>query len=213
MKAEWTRRGPVRTSNPLTEKFEEVSIVGCFLGRRLNFHIPSRVGRPINLGMALSLHLKHVLSSSRMDHSFKLKTLVLFWGSLHEMAWKRGTQNNLPGEIRKGHIKEFLFPSLKKASVSYHLRIFELPDCEERRHSATALVSSKIPECFVPFLVDGTLFIHSHDHPRSVLKVFLSDDIPEGHIVLNEIQRINSKVCIGELQEWTIYQGWNNPGA
>ena len=127
------------------------------------------------------------------------------------MAWKRGTQNNLPGEIRKGHIKEFLFPSLKKASVSSHLRIIELPDCEDFRHSATALVSKNIPECFAQFLVDGSLFIHSHDHPRCVLKAFLDDSIPEGHIALNETQRINSKVCIGELQEWTIYQGRTIP--
>ena len=123
------------------------------------------------------------------------------------MAWKRGTQNNLPGEIRKGHIKEFLFPSPKKASVSSHLRIIELPDSEDSRHSATALVSKNIPLCFAQFLTDGSLFVHSHDHPRCVLKVLLSDCIPDGHIALNETQRINSKVCVGELQEWTIYQG------
>ena len=126
------------------------------------------------------------------------------------MAWKRGTQNNLPGEIRKGHIREFLLPSAKKASVSHHLRIIEAPssiDAIEFRHSAAALISPKIPECFQPFLLDNVLFIHSHDHPRCVLRVLLQEGVPEGCIALNETQRVNSKVCIGELQEWTIYRG------
>ena len=30
------------------------------------------------------------------------------------MAWRRGTQNQQAGEIRKGHIKEFLVPSSSK---------------------------------------------------------------------------------------------------
>ena len=125
------------------------------------------------------------------------------------MAWKRGTQNNLPGEIRKGHIKEFLYPSSKGSSVSTRLRIIDLPESDEFKHSTSALISKNIPQCFQPFLVDNTLFIHSHDHPRSVLRVLQHETIPDGCIALNETQRINSKVCIGELEEWTIYRGKN----
>ena len=38
-------------------------------------------------------------------------------------AWKRGTQNNQAGEIRKGHIKEFLQPSSRESSVSVKLKV------------------------------------------------------------------------------------------
>ena len=123
------------------------------------------------------------------------------------MAWKRGTQNNTPGEIRKGHVREFLFPSSKGVSVSDKLRIIDARIFVPSGHNTSALVSSKLPESFVPFVTDGILYIHSHDHPRCVLKVCQHDSIPHGCIALNETQRINSKVCIGELQEWTVYQG------
>ena len=123
------------------------------------------------------------------------------------MAWKRGIQNNTPGEIRKGHVKEFLFLSSKRSSVSDHLRIIDDVDCSSSRHSSVAFVSNRVPDSFIPFLVDGVLFIHSHDHPRCVLRVLQHNAVPHGCIALSETQRINSKVCVGELQEWTIYQG------
>lgn len=123
------------------------------------------------------------------------------------MAWKRGTQNNSAGEIRKGHVKEFLFLSSKRTSISDRLRIIDAVDLSSSRHSSVAFVSNRVPDSFLPFLVDGVLFIHSHDHPRCVLRVVQHAAVPDGCIALTETQRINSKVCIGELQEWTIYQG------
>jgi hypothetical protein len=123
------------------------------------------------------------------------------------MAWKRGTQNNSAGEIRKGHVKEFLFLSSKRTSVSDRLRIVDAVDLSPSRHSSVAYVSNSVPERFLPFVIDGVLFIHSHDHPRCVLKVVQHAAVSDGCIALSETQRINSKVCIGELQEWTIYQG------
>jgi len=121
------------------------------------------------------------------------------------MAWKRGTQNNIPGEIRKGHIREFLTPSSKACSVSTAIRIIDSPE-EGFLHSTAAAVS-RVPDEFLPHLIDGVLYIHSHDHPRTVLRVEINEKIPEKCIALNETQRINSKVCIGELQQWTVYQG------
>ena len=123
------------------------------------------------------------------------------------MAWKRGTQNNIPGEIRKGHIREFLFPSSKEASTTEALLILDAAGLVPSDHSTAAFISQKIPESFSQFSADGILFIHSHEHPNSVLKVIQHPGILEGCIALNETQRINSKVCVGELQEWTVYQG------
>ena len=123
------------------------------------------------------------------------------------MAWKRGTQNNIPGEIRKGHIREFLFPSSKGASTTEKLLIIDANGLIPCEHSTAAFISTKIPESFSQFSSDGTLFIHCHEHPNSVLKVVQHAGIPEGCIALNETQRINSKVCVGDLQEWTVYQG------
>ena len=34
------------------------------------------------------------------------------------MAWRRGTQNQQAGAIRKGHVKEFLVPSSKALAAS-----------------------------------------------------------------------------------------------
>ena len=123
------------------------------------------------------------------------------------MAWKRGTQNNIPGEIRKGHIREFLFPSSKGASTTEKLLILDANGLIPCDHSTAAFISTKIPESFSQFSSGGTLFIHCHEHPNSVLKVVQHASIPEGCIALNETQRINSKVCVGVLQEWTVYQG------
>ena len=123
------------------------------------------------------------------------------------MAWKRGTQNNIPGEIRKGHIREFLFPPTKGASTTEKLLILDAKGLILSEHCTAAFISLKIPTNFSQFADSGSLFIHSHEHPNSVLKVIQHASIPEGCIALNETQRINSKVCVGELQEWTVYQG------
>lgn len=128
------------------------------------------------------------------------------------MAWKRGNQNNQAGLIRKGHIKEFLRPTSKEINVHARLKILNLEDMPEFSHrlDGIALVCTKsngLPECFVNFISENSLYIHAHEHPRSVLLVVLNESIPPGCVALNATQRLNNKVCTGELEDWTIYSG------
>ena len=128
-------------------------------------------------------------------------------------AWKRGTTNQQAGAIRKGQIKEFQEPSSRQTSVSSAFKVVaaHLPD-----DSTFALLSTQgLPELLQPYVTcngeQRLLFLHSHKHPRTVLRVHLVDstqhNLTAGQIALTEAQRINSKVCIGEDHEWTVYQG------
>ena len=47
----------------------------------------------------------------------------------------------------------------------------------------------------------------NHKTCRCVLAAVLHSDVPFGAILLNEVQRINSKVCCGENEVWTAYHG------
>lgn len=64
-----------------------------------------------------------------------------------------------------------------------------------------------LPSQFHGLLDNGLILLHSHQHPRCVVSALVHPDVPEGCIVMNEIQCLNSKVCTGELEDWTVYQG------
>ena len=40
-----------------------------------------------------------------------------------------------------------------------------------------------------------------------MLLAYLHNDVPAGSIALTDAHRVNSKVCTGELQKWTVYGG------
>ena len=130
-------------------------------------------------------------------------------------AWKRGTQNNLPGLIRKGHIREFLVQSsCRENLVTGKLRVLEHEQLCVDHTAALSIATASIctpehglPEQFMRFVLNGVLYLHSHEYPRSVLTAVLDEDVPHGSIILNQVQRINNKVCSGELQEWSIFSG------
>lgn len=133
------------------------------------------------------------------------------------MAWKRGTQNNQAGPIRKGHIREFLQPSSRDISISKKLKIIDCcsfsPDlCLVFTSSPIAWINiHSLTDPFKDFIsVDtGVLYLHAHEHPNCVLTCSFHNEVPVGSIVLSEIQRSNSKVCTGEFELWTVYQGEN----
>lgn len=123
------------------------------------------------------------------------------------MAWKRGTQNNAAGVIRKGHVKEFLQKSSKASGVVGKLHIVGLASIPSLQSafedSYFALVSSlenDLPPQFEEHVHDNVLLLHSHEHPRVVLSALLHPDVPPASIVMNEIQCLNSKVCTGEFE-------------
>jgi len=130
------------------------------------------------------------------------------------MAWKRGTQNNPAGEIRKGHIKEFLQKSSKATGVVGKLHIVSMSSMPSLfsafGESYFALVSTEsngLPPQFAEHVKNNMLLLHAHEHPRVVLSALLHPDVPPGSIVMNEIQCLNSKVCTGEHEDWTVYVG------
>ncbi|KAH8074355.1 hypothetical protein JL721_1910 [Aureococcus anophagefferens] len=132
------------------------------------------------------------------------------------MAWRRGTQNQQAGAIRKGHIKEFLVPSSAKlaaADESGPLDVFAAEmllgaDC---LHSACAYVSpdvSGLPAAFrAAFELDGDFHVHAHEHPAVVQRVVVRGGVPAGAIALSEVQRLNNRVCVHDAPTWTLYRG------
>jgi hypothetical protein len=129
------------------------------------------------------------------------------------MAWKRGTQNNQAGAIRKGHIKEFLVPSSRSTSVTVKFNVLSINDSElldSYQDSVTAFVCSRdhgFPEELYPYVNNDMIYLHAHEHARSVISAVLHPSVPPGAIILNDSHLVNSKVCTGESQEWTVYQG------
>ena len=134
------------------------------------------------------------------------------------MAWKRGTTNQQAGSIRKGQIKEFQQPSSRQTSVSSSFKVVAAVAAYLPDDATYALLSTEgFPEALQPYVTcngeQHLIFLHSHKHPRTVLRVHIVDDtthhnqLSPGQIALTEAQRINSKVCIGEEHEWTVYQG------
>jgi hypothetical protein len=129
------------------------------------------------------------------------------------MAWKRGTQNNTAGEIRRGHIREFMAPSSKEVGIVGKLKILSMEQTEffedysESYFGLVCTPNTGLPPQFHSHIENNILYLHSHQHPRCVLTALLNENVPAGCIVLNEIQLVNSKVCTGELEDWTVYQG------
>jgi hypothetical protein len=133
------------------------------------------------------------------------------------MAWKRGTQNLQAGIIRKGQIKEFLLPSSHDFSISIHLTVCDLTISLKKELKTT---SHTTPYAFInkesltndiaKYVNEktGLLYLHAHQHPKCVITCTFSSFIPIGKIALPEDLRLNSKVCIGENEEWTVYQGF-----
>jgi hypothetical protein len=123
------------------------------------------------------------------------------------MAWKRGTQNNPAGEIRKGHIKEFQQKSSKESGVVGKLHIVNMssiPSLQsafgESYFALISSVSNGLPPQFEEHINNNMLLLHAHQHPRVVLSALLHPDVPPGSIVMNDIQCLNSKVCTGEFE-------------
>lgn len=129
------------------------------------------------------------------------------------MAWKRGTQNNSAGEIRKGHIKEFLTPSSKATGVVGKLKILAMQgtqfydDYGESYFSLVCSTQNGLPSQFSNFVQNDLIHLHAHQHPRCVISALVHPDVPEGCIVMNDIQCLNSKVCTGEREDFTVYAG------
>ena len=123
------------------------------------------------------------------------------------MAWKRGTQNNSAGEIRKGQIKEFQQKSSKETGVVGKLHIVSMSSIPSLQadfgESYFALISSPsngLPAQFEKHIDSNMLLLHAHEHPRVVLSALIHPEVPPCSIVMNEIQCLNSKVCTGEYE-------------
>ena len=132
------------------------------------------------------------------------------------MAWRRGTQNQQAGAIRKGHIKEFLVPSSAKLAAADESGPLDVVAAEmllgaDCLDSACAYVSpdvSALPAAFRAALErDGDFHVHAHEHPAVVQRVVVRGGVPAGAIALSEVQRLNSRVCVHDDPTWTLYRG------
>lgn len=131
------------------------------------------------------------------------------------MAWKRGTQNNQAGEIRKGHIREFLLPTSRELSVTCTLKIIDegttsIPSNGQHEQTNLAFINFDSLSEHIRIHVKADtnyIYLHAHEHPVCVITCAHRASVPPDCIVLSEVHRANSKVCIGEQQVWTVYQG------
>ena len=132
------------------------------------------------------------------------------------MAWRRGTQNQQAGEIRKGHIKEFLVPSSAKLAGEDESGALEVVATEsllpgESLEVACAYVSrdlAALPAALrAAMRSDGCVHVHYHEHPAVVQRCVPRDGVPSGAIALSEVQRLNNRVCVHDAPTFTLYRG------
>eukprot|EP00635_Sarcinochrysidales_sp_CCMP3193_P000895 CAMPEP_0118911176 /NCGR_PEP_ID=MMETSP1166-20130328/12981_1 /TAXON_ID=1104430 /ORGANISM="Chrysoreinhardia sp, Strain CCMP3193" /LENGTH=520 /DNA_ID=CAMNT_0006850653 /DNA_START=28 /DNA_END=1590 /DNA_ORIENTATION=+ len=116
------------------------------------------------------------------------------------MAWKRGTQNNLASSIRMGQIEAFTVAS-SKASAAEDEKVTLKVVAGDTTGSRAYVNAADLPR-------GVSNFVHAHEHAAVVLRLDTSRaSVPRGCIVLNEAQRLNSKVCDTQKVEWTAYRG------
>lgn len=103
-------------------------------------------------------------------------------------------------------------PDSKSISTVGKLQIVALEisslwfEYEAAHFALVCTIENGLPQQFHQLVRNNRIFIHSHKHPRCVLTALLHPDVPHGCVMMNEIQCVNSKVCIGEIEDWTIYK-------
>lgn len=124
------------------------------------------------------------------------------------MAWKRGVSNNQAGEIRRGQVREFRQPSSQAQGISATFKITTSASQQVSNYTSYArLGSANLPDIFRAHLSSrGFLYLHAHKHPQSVITAVLDPQVAEGCIQLCETHLVNSKVCSGERETFTIYE-------
>ncbi len=95
------------------------------------------------------------------------------------------------------------------ASGSFVQEVFE-------SNPSLALVSSSgLPSNLIPFVeerkilgaVRKVIYLHAHQHARCVLTCLLHEEVPEGTIVTNQLQRVNQKLCLTCIESLSVYRG------
>ena len=123
------------------------------------------------------------------------------------MAWRRGTQNQQAGAIRKGHVKEFLVPSSKKLATEDEQCALKVVDAPTQSACAYARYRDLPPAFRAAVDAHGCVHVHFHEHPAHVQRLVIDDSVPEGCISLNDVQRLNNRVCVHDAPSMTLYRG------
>ena len=123
------------------------------------------------------------------------------------MAWRRGTQNQQAGAIRKGHVKEFLVPSSKKLASEDEQCALKVVDAPTQSACAYARYRDLPPAFRAAVDAHGCVHVHFHEHPAHVQRLVIDDSTPEGCISLNDVQRLNNRVCVHDAPSMTLYRG------
>ena len=123
------------------------------------------------------------------------------------MAWRRGTQNQQAGAIRKGHVKEFLVPSSKKLATDDEQCALKVVDAPTQSACAYARYRDLPPAFRAAVDAHGCVHVHFHEHPAHVQRLVIDDSTPEGCISLNDVQRLNNRVCVHDAPSMTLYRG------
>jgi hypothetical protein len=109
-----------------------------------------------------------------------------------------------------GQIKEFRKPTDKALSgMSFRLRIVALDEKDSCYSPMARICSVKhgLDEKVASLEQGGILYIHAHENASFIIACIQDDAVPQGCIALSETHRINSKVCLIQLQEFSVYHG------
>ncbi|KAF1322702.1 Cytochrome b5 type b, partial [Globisporangium splendens] len=136
------------------------------------------------------------------------------------MPWT--ANNNQAGEIRAPAITAALrAKKLKEGesaeplrTYSQSLRVMMLDELAGVDASAVRFCALLHPDDF-PTLLDGasaddiatrTEFIFPRMYAQFVIPVRACDAVPRGRVALSQVQMINLELCVGQVEQWTLFQ-------
>lgn len=111
-----------------------------------------------------------------------------------------------------GHVKEFQLPSsqaLATPDERVWLKVIAAETLEGLGKTNNGYVHLDSLPRKMADMASGTgrVFVHAHKHPAAVLRAVACKSVGLREIALNEAQRLNSRVCLDQVAEWTLYRG------
>lgn len=111
-----------------------------------------------------------------------------------------------------GHVKEFQLPSSQEMATTEErvwLKVIAAETLKGFGETNFGYVHlDSLPRKMADVASgEGSVFVHAHKHPAAVLRVAACNLVGLREIALNEAQRLNSRVCLDQVAEWTLYRG------
>lgn len=130
------------------------------------------------------------------------------------MSWGRSVSNNTAGSLRMPSVPQFqdqaaAMKALKETSSSRLTVIIDDTKCD----AFFVYISESDPACsdiIKALNTKGRAYVYTHEHPNFLLRVAFKENVPNGHIVMSEVQAGNLHVCSKEPYEWRLFDNWDS---